>query len=71
MTENRFTGLLLAAALTLAVNASAQTITTDATGVTIDNGTKLTRVEIWGDRIARVLHTPTTNAACDIEPHRE
>lgn len=60
MIENRFTGHLLAAALTLAVNASAQTVTTDATGVTINNGTNLTRVEIWGDRIARVLHTPTT-----------
>lgn len=61
MIENRFTGILLAAALMLAADASAQTITTDATGVTINNGTNLTRVEIWGNRIARVLHTPTTN----------
>lgn len=35
-------------------------VTTDATGVTLETTTGLTRVEIWGDRIARVLHTPAT-----------
>lgn len=60
MTENRFTRHLSALTLMLAVSASAQTVTNDATGVTIDTGAGLTRVEIWGDRIARVLHTPTS-----------
>jgi len=31
----------------------------DAQGVTLETASGLTRVEIWGDRIARVLHTPT------------
>lgn len=60
MIRNRFAVHLFAAALMLAVHASAQTVSNDASGVTIDTGSGLTRVEIWGDRIARVLHTPTT-----------
>src|SRR5581483_6350682 len=35
-------------------------ITQDAHGVTLETASGLTRVEIWGDKIARVLHTPTT-----------
>ena len=34
-------------------------ITQDAHGVTLETASGLTRVEIWGDRIARVQHTPT------------
>ena len=35
-------------------------ISQDARGVTLETSSGLTRVEIWGDRTARVLHTPTT-----------
>jgi|GEM_PF-205249 len=35
-------------------------VTKDATGVTLETASGLTRVEIWGDRVARVIHTPTT-----------
>ena len=34
------------------------TISQDATGITLTTSTGLTRVEIWGERIARVRHTP-------------
>ncbi|MEO7099488.1 MAG: TIM-barrel domain-containing protein [Luteolibacter sp.] len=33
----------------------------DATGVTVQTGAGLTRVEVWGNRTARVLHTPTAS----------
>ena len=36
------------------------TISQDATGITLTTTSGLTRVEIWGDRIARVRHTPTS-----------
>jgi alpha-D-xyloside xylohydrolase len=35
-------------------------ISQDAHGVTLETASGLTRVEIWGDRTARVIHTPTT-----------
>jgi alpha-D-xyloside xylohydrolase len=35
-------------------------VTKDATGVTLETASGLTRVEIWGDHVARVIHTPTT-----------
>jgi alpha-D-xyloside xylohydrolase len=34
-------------------------VSTDSKGVTLETSSGLTRVEIWGDRMARVLHTPT------------
>ena len=60
MIENRFTRHLLALTLMLAANTPAQIVTNDATGVTIQTGTGLTRVEVWGNRTARILHTPTS-----------
>ncbi|MEO6475629.1 TIM-barrel domain-containing protein [Luteolibacter sp.] len=53
---------MIGSALTVAAcRVSAQTISTDATGVTVNTGSGLTRVEIWGDSIARVLHAPTAS----------
>ena len=35
------------------------TLDQDATGITLTTPTGLTRVEIWGERVARIRHTPT------------
>jgi alpha-D-xyloside xylohydrolase len=55
-------GFSILAGLLLGSSARAATgdITRDASGVTLETASGLTRVEIWGDRIARVMHTPTT-----------
>jgi alpha-D-xyloside xylohydrolase len=42
------------------VQAAPGDISQDAHGVTLETASGLTRVEIWGDRTARVIHTPTT-----------
>ena len=55
----RFVLSLAALALVSAAHAVPGTISQDATGITLTTPTGLTRVEIWGDRIARVQHTPT------------
>ena len=55
----RFVLSLAALALVSAAHAVPGTITQDAHGVTLETTSGLTRVEIWGDRIARVQHTPT------------
>ncbi len=34
----------------------------DASGVTVSNGWLVTRVEVWSDRIVRVMHSPTDTA---------
>lgn len=58
----RFLPVYLTACLLVGASLSAAPgdITQDAHGVTVETASGLTRVEIWGDRIARIQHTPTT-----------
>src|SRR5947209_2943821 len=49
---------LRVALLTASSSAFAGQMTRDATGITIETQTGLTRVEIWNDRVVRVLHSP-------------
>jgi alpha-D-xyloside xylohydrolase len=57
--------LAFALLLPLAGAFAAPTIKTDPAGVTITNEGKLTRVEIWRDGIARVIHLPADKAHLD------